>query len=469
MRGGREVGSHAPGADESSGGRKTPDMLARLMGLYFVVAVGKIGDLVPGFHGLPLAKLVAALAIIAAIRSRTALRAATWKSIPTAKLTIALMGVTTVSILWSVLRSASFGVITGSVLGIIVTLLLVIKAARSWASVRTILYGTVIASIVLVATILTSTVHDAGGERAGLSVSYDPNDFAYVLIGLLPIVITFGIISRGAKRLIYFGIAALVTFAILMTQSRGGFLGLTLEVLAMTFLLPLAKRGRLQFQTSKSGIIARVVMLTVIGAVVWTSLPQTARVRLGSVTELGSDYNANISEGGRLAIWTRNLPLILDRPWGFGAGAFEVVDGRFAGGRYRAPHNTFLQVLMELGIPGFLLFIATIVSAFRYLRIPPEIDADLSPKAQVDEPRAFARALGIGLIGLCLSGFFLSELFANVFWTLITLSCAVGIVRRLPAMTTVGTTAAAASAAATSIADNKKTARGARAIARPTR
>jgi O-antigen ligase len=440
-------------------------MLARLMGLYFVVAVGKIGDLVPGLHGMPLAKLVAALAIIAAIRMRAVSGAATWKTVPTAKLTIALMGVTTVSILWSVLRSASFGVITGSVLGIIVTLLLVIKAARSWASVKTILHGSVIASIVLVATIMTSKVHDAGGDRAGLSVSYDPNDFAYVLIGLLPIVITFGIVSKGTKRLVYFGIAALVTFTILLTQSRGGFLGLALEVLAMTFLLPLAKRGQLQFRISKSGIVARAVMLALVGVIVWSSLPETARVRLGSVTELGSDYNANISEGGRLAIWTRNLPLILDRPWGFGAGAFEVVDGRFAGGRYRAPHNTFLQVLMELGIPGFLLFISTIVTAFLYLRVPPGTNRDHGLEATIDEPRAFARALGIGLLGLCLSGFFLSELFANVFWTLITLSCAVGIVRRLQVKNVAGATIAATTVPV--FLDNKKRVANARALAKP--
>jgi O-antigen ligase len=325
------------------------------------------------------------------------------------------------------------------VLGVVVTQFLVIKAARGWATVRTMLHGTVFASIVLVATVFTSKV--AGSDRSGYSSSYDPNDFAYVLIGLLPIVITFGVISRGTKRLVYFGIASLVTVAILLTQSRGGLLGLTLEVLAMTFFLPVARRGQLQFRISKSGVIARAALLALIGVVIWHALPETTRSRLGSITDLTSDYNANTTEGpqaGRLGIWTRNLPLILDRPWGFGAGAFTLVDGRFAGGRYRAPHNTFLEALIELGIPGFLLFIATIVSSLRYLRVPPDEDRDKGIIAAQDEPRAFARGLGIGLLGLCLSGFFLSELFANVFWTLVALSCAVGIVRRLPATTALG-------------------------------
>jgi O-antigen ligase len=467
MRAGRKAVRHLREPAESNGERNTPDALARLMGVYFVVAVGKIGDLVPGLHEIPLAKLVAAVAIIIAIRSRTVSAAATWKTVSPAKLTIAVMAVTTVSILWSVLRSASFGVIIGSVLGVVVTLLLVIKAARSWASVKTILHGTVLASVVLVATVFTSKVHDAGGDRAGFSVSYDPNDFAYVLIGLLPIVITFGVISRGAKRLVYFGTAGMVTMAILLTQSRGGLLGLTLDVLAMTFLLPVARQGQLQFRISKSGVIARVLLLALIGVAVWNALPETARTRLGGITEVGSDYNAKITEGpqsGRLGIWSRNLPLILDRPWGFGAGSFQAVDGRFAGGFYRAPHNTFLQALMELGIPGFILFIATIVTTFRYLRVPSDRDPEMA--IAQDEPRAFARGLAIGLAGLCLSGFFLSELFANVFWTLVTLSCAVGIIRRLPTSTAVGATALVVGVP--DISENKRVV-GARAIAKPIR
>jgi O-antigen ligase len=435
----RDVAGRAAGLAGSRERSTTPDMLAQLMGLYIVVAVGKIGDIVPGLHEIPLAKLVAGLAIVMALRSRTVSAAATWKSIPPARLTIAVMAVTTLSILWSVLRSASFGVITGTALAVIVTILLVIKAARGWAPVKTILRGAVFASIVLVASVFTSKINDSGDYRAGHSSSYDPNDFAFVLLGLLPLVITFGIISRKMKRLVYFGIAGLVTVAILLTQSRGGFIGLIFEVVAMTFLLPVVRHGQLQFRASTSGVVVRAVLLTLIGVIVWQSLPETARARLGSVTELGSDYNANISEGaltdpnaGRLAIWARNLPLILERPWGFGAGAFGVVDGKFAGGRYRAPHNTLLQALMELGIPGFVLFISTIVSSLRFLHVPQDGDPDRPVLVAQDEPRAFARGLGIGWLGLCLSGFFLSELYANVLWTFVTLSCAVGIVRRLP-------------------------------------
>jgi O-antigen ligase len=420
---------------------KRPNWLARLMSLFIVVAVGRIGDLVPLLHEIPLAKLVAVIGIIAAFRNRATIAAATWKTVPPARLMIGVMGITTLSILWSVFRSATFGVITGTVLAVLLTTFLVIKASSSWEPVKTILRGTVFASIVLVVMVFTSRVRDSNGFRAGVSFTYDPNDFAFVLVGMLPLVIIFGIISRGTKKLFYFGIAGLATVSILLTQSRGGFLGLISGVVLMTFLLPITRRGRLTFRASASGVIARVILLASIGLIVWHTLPESARTRLGSITELGSDYNTNLSEeavtsanAGRLAIWTRNLPLVLERPWGFGAGSFGLVDGRYAGGRYRAPHNTLLQALIEIGIPGFILFISTIVSCLRFLRIPQKTQQHEQTDVQ-DEPRAFARGLAIGWVGLCVSGFFLSQLYSNVLWTFVMLSCAVGIARRLPSTT----------------------------------
>ena len=400
------------------------------MAAYIVVAVGRIGDFVPWLQQIPLAKIVVVLAIISAMRHRDEWTSATWKSIPPARLTIVLMGITTLSILFSVLRSATFGVITGTALAVVITLLITIKASRGWASVKTMLRGSVIASVVVVLSALSSSL--AG--RAGYSSTYDPNDFAFVLVGLLPLVVTFGIVSRGAKRLLYFGIACVMAAATLLTESRGGLLGLIFDIIAMTFVLPVAWRGQLQFRTSASKVFTRVVLLALIGIAGWQSLPETARARLATITELGSDYNTNVTTGpqaGRLAIWTRNLPFALQRPWGWGASAFVVVDGSFAGGRYRAAHNTFLQALIELGVPGFAVFIAVIFSSLRYLRMPSDQGPE-NHNGPPDEPRAFARALGIGLIGLCVCGFFLSQLFANVFWTFVTLSCAVGIVRRMP-------------------------------------
>jgi putative inorganic carbon (HCO3(-)) transporter len=427
-RHGRDAPSRAAGAAPPPCPNRAPTTVARLLGAYIVLAIGRVSELVPWLNQIPLVKMVFVLLIISAMRHREDLASVTWKSIPPAKLTVLLMGIITVSIVFSVLRSATFALITNFLPLVAITLLLTIKASRGWTLVKTMLHGNVFAACIL--TIAAFSTSAAG--RAGNSSNYDPNDFAFVMVGLLPLMATFGIISRGAKRLLYFGLAASLALAILLTQSRGGFLGLIFDIIAMTFLLPFASRGQLQFRISKSQVIARAVLLALIGVVGWQSLPGTARDRLATITALGSDYNLNIAEGGRLAIWARNLPYVLHRPWGYGAGTFETVDGLFGGGRYQAPHNTYLQVLVELGVPGFALFIAVILYSLRYLYVPVDTEPENDKGAAPDEPRAFSRGLAIGLIGLCISGFFLSELYAYVFWTFVTLSCAVGIVRRMP-------------------------------------
>lgn len=421
-------GSVASAAPFASVGTRNSTTLARLLSLFFVFAVGRVGDLFPRLEDFPFAKVIAVLAILAALRDpNKAVAAGTWKSIPPARLIIAFMGIAVASFLYSVHHAATFNVIKGTVLAVVVTLVLAIKASRDWASVRTMLYGLVIASVVLV--ILAFRTQYAG--RAGYTGSYDPNDFAFVLVGLLPVVFTFGIVSRGAKRYAYLSLVGLMILAILLTESRGGFLGLICDIFGMTFLMPIARRGSLEFRTSRSKLLARAALLVLVGVASWYLLPDPVRARLDSITSLGSDYNLSTSaRGGRMAIWTRNLPLVLDRPWGYGAGAFDTVDGLFAGGLYRAPHNTFLEALVELGIPGLVVLIAVIVSSIRYLHPPPRLKPDHEPHVTPDEPRAFARAIGIGLIGLCVSGFFLSELYASVLWTFVTLSCAVGSVRR---------------------------------------
>jgi putative inorganic carbon (hco3(-)) transporter len=334
----------------------------------------------------------------------------------------------TVSISFSVLRSGTLEVITGTVLAVLVAQMLIVKAARSWAAVRTMLVGAVASALILAATVMSTRLADTTGLRAGYSQSYDPNDFAFVLVGLWPLVVSFCVLSRGRARLVYFGAALWVLVALLLTQSRGGFLGLLADVALLVFLLPVVRKGKVDFHPSKAAIVVRIGFLAIVGMLAWQFVPNAARARLETVSQLGSDYNVSVGHGGRLEIWSRTLPLAVSRPWGYGAGGFETADGMFAGGRFRAPHNTFLQALIELGVLGFGLFIAIIVKSLRYLgRVSSELER---PQQHALELQLFARALGICLVGLCVSGFFLSQLYSNILWTIVALTCALGFVIR---------------------------------------
>ena len=55
------------------------------------------------------------------------------------------------------------------------------------------------------------------------------------------------------------------------------------------------------------------------------------------------------------------------RPVGYGVDTFQMVDMRM-GGKFRAPHNSYLEVLVELGFLGLLLFIRMYVLSWRALQ-----------------------------------------------------------------------------------------------------
>jgi O-antigen ligase len=111
---------------------------------------------------------------------------------------------------------------------------------------------------------------------------------------------------------------------------------------------------------------------------------------------------------------------MLDNPiLGVGPGNFATAEGTLSplaerqmwgiGVRWNAPHNSFVQVAAELGIPGLTLYIAVIASAFRALRRA----TPLTP------------ALTASLLGFVVGSFFLSLAYSDMFYTLVAL--AVGV------------------------------------------
>lgn len=391
-----------------------PGALATLLAVYIAVVVGRVGDLLH-LEGLPLAKILAGCALIVALTNIKSLSPVKVRDIRLARLMLALMAWTTFSLVFSIWKSPTLGVVLHTVIATTISSVLIIKCSHRWSAVRRMLFGAVGATLALsIAALLTSF---AG--RAGNNNDYDPNDFAYVLVGLLPCVCAFITISKGWRRALFAGIGLWAIFAILLTQSRGGLLGLTADVIALTLLFPAISKSSAPVNPSKGELLGRILIVCLLGLAIWHELPADARARLETITTADQGYNVT-SRGGRVQIWKRDLPLIVYRPWGYGANTFAAVDGIYAGGTYKAPHNTFLQALIELGLPGFLIFVWLLVIYFSQVK-------QLAAPAQGrwSEPAVFARALGVSQIGMCVSGFFLTELYANEFWLSVALLCAI--------------------------------------------
>jgi O-antigen ligase len=151
---------------------------------------------------------------------------------------------------------------------------------------------------------------------------------------------------------------------------------------------------------------------------------------------IGSDTDYNqTKESGRIQIWSRGIGYMLDNPLlGVGPNNFSTAEGTLspqatrqlfggAGFRWNAAHNSFVQIGAELGIPGLLIFLALLVSAFAAL-IGSARQRRRNPafRGRMLELR---QALTASLIGFVVGAFFLSLAYHEMLYTLIALAAGV--------------------------------------------
>jgi O-Antigen ligase len=383
-------------------------------------------DLVPGAHDLPLAKLAFAGVVVAAIVGRGTRSPVSLMRIGIVRSACAIAAIAVISVAYSVLQSASLLFLIQTFIPIFIAFLVTVKILTRWTDVRCVLKAFAFAGIVLAGV----AVIGYGGGRAVVHTMYDSNDLSYVLVGVLPLILGFGVARTGSARVGWLAAAAVVAAASLLTQSRGGFIGLLALVLALVW-SPIrrppeaGRRGG-----SGRGRLQRAVVALALCTLAWTLLPQGARERLGSVTNLSSDYNADLNyRGGRANIWRRDALAGLQRPIGYGVATSPAVDG-FNGGQYRAPHNSLVQIFVELGAVGVLLWIRLFLLGWRCLT--PSAGADRPatgpPEEEWGEQMVLAHAMRLSLFTLFVSGFFLSQGYSLVLWQLLAVCAAATVV-----------------------------------------
>ncbi len=391
-----------------------PGMMEFCFWAFILIAVGRIGELIPGLAALPLGKISLGLALLQLI--------AKWKRMPSATPAVKKISKTALWLLTIAILSCPFSIWPGASLQFLVQQLPTLLAAviithcmcRSWNLIRGTLLVLVVSALILARAALSSYT----GGRAEANTMYDTNDLAYVLVTVLPILLAFTLTARTTgKRLIFAGFSCVILGALLLTQSRGGFLGLVLVVLLICFMpMRAPKEGR------KNRKVLSFILVVLLGAVVWTQLPHDARERFATVLSLSHDYNLDpTNDKSRGQIWTRGFHASMDRPWGYGPWSFGMVDYRY-GGRMMAPHNSYMEALVELGVAGLLLFLRMYVLAWRGLsNTRARLLARKTVHGELEDQVVFARALQISLAGNAVAGFFLSMTYATVLWLTIGL------------------------------------------------
>lgn len=178
----------------------------------------------------------------------------------------------------------------------------------------------------------------------------------------------FAVKARGASgqvRILMLGLALLAAFNVLfMVQGRTGYL--VLGVLGVYSMYSLLGRRALWF-----GVVGAAAM-SMVGYTVSPILKGRVDIALHEVQswQPGQGNNAASSIGTRMDYYTTTLKIIVQHPLvGVGTGGFEKAYEQEIAGTAVAPsnnpHNQFLLIFAQLGLPGLAAFIYLLTTQWR--------------------------------------------------------------------------------------------------------
>jgi putative inorganic carbon (HCO3(-)) transporter len=245
--------------------------------------------------------------------------------------------------------------------------------------------------------------------RFGVGI-HESNYLAANLCLVIPLALVLATQHRDRlRRALWYGAALTLIVMLVLTGSRGGFLGLVVAGTVFVY----RRRGTL-------------AALAVVGALVLAALPTTLGERaLQTLSE-----NAEVSTGleasnqAHTALFWAALRMIADAPIvGVGPYNFKEMSVNYSGlDQGLIAHNTYLELAAEVGLPVLGLFLLVVVATYRGLSTAAALRG-LPGRAR--ELATWADALRCGLIGFLVAGIFISAQYEKWFWLVVFLSITV--------------------------------------------
>jgi len=396
------------------------DPLLICIAVYVAAAVGRIHDLFPVLAVFKPALTAGTLAIALYLLQRSRVRRMQRVRSRTA---VCLLGL----VLWSALSvpgALNQGTAFQSWTELCRTAAISFVIAASVRSVRDVERVALVyfgVTVVYAIVVLARFQLDAESWRLGRLYYYDANDFATLVVTAMPLGLYFVLAKRRpVVRAAALAGLALLAVCLIRSGSRGGFLAF-LVVAAFVLM-------RVTTIPARSRLAGLVLILAVLSATAsdqyWAQMQTIVRPK--------QDYNLT-SEEGRLKVWKRGLDYMSAHPvFGVGANNFPVAEGtisplarlaeRGIGVRWGAAHNSYVQVAAELGVPGFVLFVALLWSAFASLRRAALRRRGGSTRPPTDELSRLAQTLMAAFIGFAVGALFLSLAYTDMLYTLVAMA-----------------------------------------------
>lgn len=296
-------------------------------------------------------------------------------------------------------------------------------------------------TIFLLGSLLMAVLGVKGSGRVWIPSLRDENDFALFLNIVFPFAFFLVLeASEKRKRIVYLGVSLLFLAGIIISNSRGGFVGLV-AVLSYCW-----------YKAPKKIVSTIILIILIIGMLLMA--PQSFWNEMQTITQ-GREESTGAA---RWFFWTMAVHEFLDNPI-IGVGPlnygiwlpdyiakidkFSIAYSNLTQYSSMRPenlwgevcHSIYFTLLSELGIIGTLIFagmLLTFEKQNRYIKkielnkinllknttLPEDEKNNIS--SQIKRLYFLSLAANGGMIGYLVSGLFLSVLYFNWFWFLIT-------------------------------------------------
>jgi putative inorganic carbon (hco3(-)) transporter len=374
----------------SSGRRPLAGVFAALA-LFMVIYFARPEEWIPGFSTAPLAKIAGISVLLALIFSLRQIR----QRLPQEAIFLALLvGQLFLSSALSPVWRGGALQLTLNFAKVLMVVLVVTAAVTTVGRLRALIFTQAVSVAAIAAVAIWKGRLILGRLEGIFGGSYsDPNDLALAIVVSLPLCLAFLVLSKRWLSKILWSVSLLMmTYAVLRTGSRGGFLALV--VVAAVCLWEFAIRGHRPY-------LVGFAILT--GFVLWQFAGGMVVGRLKGTLNVNDDTASAYASGqARQLLFWRSVEVTKEHPlFGVGPGNFDQVSGQ-----WHTTHNSFTLMSSEGGLPALVLYVLILFCGFKNLRAIKR----LVPRRT--ESRLLAGALFASLAGYAAGSVFLSVAYA---------------------------------------------------------
>ncbi|HYX30973.1 MAG TPA: O-antigen ligase family protein [Pyrinomonadaceae bacterium] len=301
-------------------------------------------------------------------------------------------------------RSIAWGEFTNTFVRGILIFIVIVNVVRTPSRLKALLFLSIVTALVLSVQAMNdyrlglNTVEGYRAAGRGTGLFGNTNDMALFLVTMLPISVAFFFQSkRAARKAIHAACAAMMLAGIVLSYSRGAFLGMVLMV--VFFAIKIGRRSK--FEIGALLVVGILAMLLL--------APSGYGDRLLSILIPALDPNG--SADARRGELFRSAYVALRHPLlGIGMGNYQP-NMSYNG---LVTHNSYTQVGSEMGLIALGLYTMFLVTPLRKLAAIAR-----QTFAQPDDAELHYLALGLqaSLLVFMVSSFFLSVAYAwNVYY-----------------------------------------------------